>query len=195
MDGKLAEYYQKRDMRQTPEPEGNNAALFHKEPVFVVQKHNASHLHYDFRLEADGVLKSWAIPKGPSNDTDQRRLAVPTEDHPLDYADFEGVIPEGNYGAGPVIVWDAGTYSNTSEKDGVRLSISEAWDKGHITVILKGQKLNGHYALIKTARGKSSQWLFFRMKNQPAALPIDPVTEQPKSVLSGRTIEDLEQHS
>src|SRR6056297_1815280 len=112
-------YQEKRDFRRTPEPRGEGAHDQRDEqPVFVIQQHDASTMHFDFRLEVEGVLRSWAVPKGPSTDSSQKRLAIPTEDHPLKYADFEGVIPEGEYGAGAVLIWDRGAYQNLSQKDG-----------------------------------------------------------------------------
>ncbi|WP_422486556.1 DNA polymerase ligase N-terminal domain-containing protein [Gudongella sp. DL1XJH-153] len=110
---KLEKYYSKRDIDKSPEPKGEKD-ISENEPIFVIQKHDASNLHYDFRLEVGGVLKSWTIPKGPSTDPEDKRLAIPTEDHPIDYVNFEGVIPEESYGAGEVIVWDTGKYENTS---------------------------------------------------------------------------------
>ncbi len=183
----LREYRRKRDPRRTPEPMGKRrrrAAL----PRFVVQKHAARRLHYDLRLEYDGVLKSWAVPKGPSLDPQQRRLAVAVEDHPLDYAQFEGVIPAGNYGAGAVIVWDQGAYSlPTGANLGAQLT------QGKIEVELEGEKLRGRWALVRTgprrpADGK--QWLLFKKPDAYATGP-EPTDIAPESVLSGQTVEEL----
>ena len=138
----LKDYQGKRDFRRTPEPPGRETAPS-PSPIFVIQKHAASHLHYDFRLEVDGVLKSWAIPKGPSTDPQDKRLAVPTEDHPLAYAGFEGVIPEGEYGGGTVLVWDTGVYRNLTEKKGEAIPMGQAVAHGHVKVWLEGRKLKG----------------------------------------------------
>src|SRR5438132_4733421 len=145
-DEPLARYREKRDFRNTPEPRPRTLRRGGKRPRFVIQKHDATSLHYDFRLEVDGVLKSWAVPKGPSTDPRDKRLAMPTEDHPLEYADFEGVIPEGEYGAGPVIVWDAGTYRNLTERDGREIPMAEGLRRGHVKVWLDGRKLRGAYS-------------------------------------------------
>src|SRR6266550_44371 len=126
-------------------------------PIFVIQKHDASSLHYDFRLEVDGALKSWAVPKGPSTDPRDRRLAMEVEDHGLDYADFEGVIGEG-YGAGPVIVWDNGTYENLNEDE----SMAEALERGSARVWLHGHKLRGGYTLRRISDGGKPQWLLMK---------------------------------
>jgi DNA ligase D-like protein (predicted 3'-phosphoesterase) len=134
----LKKYKERRDFESTPGPISNKKTLS-EAPRFVIQKHDASRLHYDFRLEVDGVLKSWTIPKGPSTDPGQKRLAVPTEDHPINYIDFEGIIPEGNYGAGTVIVWDMGTYHNLKED----ISMDNAIEDGHVDIQLEGEKLKG----------------------------------------------------
>lgn len=181
----LKKYREKRDFFRTPEPEGAHTRA-HKLPLFVIQKHDATSLHYDFRLEEAGVLKSWAIPKGPSTDPHDKRLALMTEDHPLDYAYFEGVIPEGNYGAGQVLVWDLGIFRNLREP----LSLTDSIDEGKVEVWLEGKKLHGSYALIKT-HFQPNGWLFFKMKDEEAH-PGNITKEQPESVLSNKTIEEIE---
>src|ERR1700742_197647 len=123
----LRTYKSKRDFDTSPEPSGNSTKKNNAQPIFVIQKHDATALHYDLRLEIDGVLKSWAIPKGPSTNPADKRLAIETEDHPMEYATFEGVIPEGHYGAGPVIVWDNGTFTNIKEKDGKLISLQQCY--------------------------------------------------------------------
>src|SRR6266536_1888018 len=137
----LETYRKKRDPRRTPEPSGGSRPRRGRagRPRFVIQKHDATSLHYDFRLEAGGVLKSWAVPKGPSTKPKDKRLAMPTEDPPLDYWDFEGVIPEGQYGAGPVIVWDTGTYRNLTERNGHEVPVEQAVNDGHVKVWLEGK--------------------------------------------------------
>jgi DNA ligase D-like protein (predicted 3'-phosphoesterase) len=153
-------------------------------PRFVIQKHDASSLHYDFRLEVDGVLKSWAIPKGPSLDPRVKRLAVEVEDHQLSYFDFEGVIEEG-YGAGTVLVWDIGTYENL---DGDH-SMAEAIESGHVAFRLQGKKLTGGFTLQRTRDGDKPQWLLIKRKDDGADARRNPESTQPESVTSGRTIE------
>lgn len=161
---------------------------------FVIQKHAARSLHYDFRLEADGVLKSWAVPKGPSTDPRDKRLAVPTEDHPLDYAGFEGVIPEGEYGAGAVIVWDRGRYRNLTEDDeGHEVPVSEALADGHLKIRLDGEKIHGGYALTRIGKGKDQRWLLVKMDDEGADARRNPVRTEPRSVITGRTVEEVAQ--
>jgi DNA ligase D-like protein (predicted 3'-phosphoesterase) len=190
----LQEYRRKRNFRRTPEPAGatEHPARPEHEPVFVVQKHDASRLHYDFRLEVDGVLKSWAIPKGPSMNTRDKRLAVPTEDHPLEYRDFEGIIPEGEYGAGRVIVWDTGTFRNITKRDGQLVPLQQAIENGQLAIWLEGKKLKGGFALTRIRDGKKPIWLLVKKRDEYANTS-DPVIEQPESVLSGRTIEELDE--
>ncbi len=154
-------------------------------PRFVIQKHNASTLHYDFRLEAGGVLKSWAVPKGPSTDPREKRLALEVEDHSLDYIDFEGVHERG-YGAGQVIVWDAGTYRPLTEG-----SVEEALAAGHLSFWLDGEKLRGGWTLQRTSGGAKPKWLLVKRRDEGADARRNPVSTQPESVRTGRTIEDL----
>jgi len=186
----LEKYKEKRNFSRTPEPYDSDIAKS-KKPVFVVQKHAASTLHYDFRLEVGGVLKSWAIPKGPSTDPKDKRLAVPTEDHPLEYASFEGVIPQGEYGAGSVIVWDSGTYSNLKQKDGSVIPLDKSVSSGHITVWLEGNKLKGGYAFIRTGKAENSSWLMIKIADEKARADIGILSIAPESVLSGLTIGQL----
>ena len=141
-------------------------------------------------LEVDGVLKSWAIPKGPSTNPQDKRLAVPTEDHPLEYAGFEGVIPEG-YGAGTVLVWDTGPFQNLTEKQGVAIPLAEAVAHGHVKVRLEGRKLKGGYALTRFKTGKDEAWLLVKADDEAAEPATDVLKTRPESVLSGRTLEEI----
>jgi DNA ligase D-like protein (predicted 3'-phosphoesterase) len=185
----LGEYARKRDFSRTPEPPAGSQPGHGRR--FVVQKHDASRLHYDFRLEVNGVLRSWAVPKGPSTDPRDKRLAMPTEDHPLDYLLFEGVIPKGEYGGGTVIVWDTGTYENMSTSKGEAVPLEEALGRGHATFRLDGAKLAGGYALTRVARGKEERWLLVKKKDDAADPEVSLVDSRPESVLSGRTVEQV----
>ncbi len=187
----LEKYKQKRDFKQTAEPKGT-VKKSETELVFVVQKHAASHLHYDFRLELGGVLLSWAVPKGPSLNPDDKRLAMMVEDHPYDYKDFEGNIPEGNYGAGNVIVWDNGTYTATDgDSKDVEKTLRAGLHKGHLSFVLKGKKLKGEFALIKIRNGKQENaWLLIKKDDKYAS--DDDVLQKNKSVISQVTLESLE---
>ena len=192
---KLTEYRAKRDFGRTSEPKGGRRRAAKpvppgrkrgRRPRFVIQQHQARSLHYDFRLEAGGVLKSWAVPKGPSLNPSDKRLAMPTEDHPLEYRDFEGVIPEGEYGAGTVIVWDRGTYRNLGEEP-----VEEQVANGHVAIWLDGKKLRGGYALTRLGGGKRERWLLVKMDDEGADRRRKPVKSQPESVKSGRTLEQV----
>jgi DNA ligase D-like protein (predicted 3'-phosphoesterase) len=191
----LEKYKQKRDFRKTSEPSGDELNFDWEEegPIFVIQKHDASNLHYDFRIEVDGVLKSWAVPKGPSTDPSVKRMAIPTEDHPLAYADFEGVIPEGEYGGGTVMVWDRGSYRNLKEdKDGGNSkSVAEQVKGGHATIWLEGEKLTGGYALIRTEDGEDERWLLIKMADDEADARRNPTSTEPDSVKTGRSMDEI----
>lgn len=182
----LERYIAKRSFDLTPEPRPKGKALSRSAgPHFVVQKHAARNLHYDFRLEHSGVLWSWSVPKGPSLKTGARRLAVRTEDHPLSYESFEGVIPKGQYGGGTVIVWDRGTWSPDGDA-------SKGLEKGNLTFELNGEKLRGRFHLVRT-RAKSPKvenWLLIKGRDA-ASSDVDMTVERPASVLSGRTIEEV----
>jgi bifunctional non-homologous end joining protein LigD len=165
----LTEYKHKRDFKKTPEP-GARVSKSHRQPIFVVQEHHASRLHYDFRLEADGVLKSWAVPKQPTLDTSEKRLAVHVEDHPLEYADFSGRIPEGEYGAGIVKIWDKGTYENLLTTKPRPQTVAEGIKDGHLEIRLHGRKLKGAFALVRMdGRGGKDNWLLIKMKDEESA--------------------------
>ena len=195
---KLKKYNEKRDFRKTPEPDSNNVTFSWAEsrPIFVIQKHDASTLHYDFRIEVDGVLKSWAVPKGPSTDPSVKRLAVPTEDHPLAYADFEGVIPEGEYGGGTVMVWDRGPYRNLKKaKDGEEAkTVAQQIDDGHVTIWLEGQKVQGGYALIRTGQGDDARWLLIKENDDKANARRNPTSTENESVKTGRTMDEIREN-
>jgi DNA ligase D-like protein (predicted 3'-phosphoesterase) len=191
---RLKRYRRKRDAKGTTEPGVRRARRLERgakpsEPRFVIQKHAASSLHYDFRLEVDGTLRSWAVPKGPSTDPRQKRLAVEVEDHPLEYADFEGKIGKGNYGAGAVIVWDAGSYRNLDE----HRSVAETIDAGHVKIWLEGQKLRGGWTLQRTRAGAKPQWLLIKRRDERADARRNPERAAPQSVKSGRTVEQVAQ--
>jgi DNA ligase D-like protein (predicted 3'-phosphoesterase) len=186
----LATYRSKRNLRRSGEPAGAARAARSREPKFVVQQHRATGDHYDFRLEVDGVLKSWAVPKGPSVDPRDKRMARPTEDHPLEYAGFEGVIPAGEYGAGPVQVWDHGSYRNRTEQRGQPVSMAEAITRGHVSFELDGRKLHGGFALTRIRSGKGESWLLVK-KDKHARSRGQPVRTRRESTLSGRSIEEI----
>ena len=192
MTDKLSEYRRKRDFRRTREPSGRRKPRkgAHR---FVIQKHDASSLHYDFRLQVDDVLVSWAVPKGPSTDPRDKRLAIRTEDHPLDYAGFEGVIPEGEYGAGTVLLWDRGKYRNLrADKEGEEpMDMQAALDDGLVEVWLEGEKLSGGYALKRIRGGDKAQWLLIKMDDERADARRRPTSTQPLSVKSGRDLEEI----
>jgi len=180
----LDEYRRKRSFDSTPEPEGR----VREGPgaSFVIQKHHATRLHYDLRLEMDGVLRSWAVPKGPSLDPDDKRLAIRTEDHPIDYGDFEGVIPKGNYGAGRVIIWDRGSYRMIDPP-----TAAEGWKKRKFHFVLEGSKLGGEWVLVETRRGEN-QWLFFKVDDARGSTE-DITATRPESAVSGLLVEDMDE--
>jgi DNA ligase D-like protein (predicted 3'-phosphoesterase) len=184
---RLRRFRSKRNFAETPEPHGRGRhAPRRGDARFVIQKHAARSLHYDFRLEADGVLKSWAVPKGPSLDPREKRLAMPTEDHPLEYGDFEGVIPEGQYGAGEVIVWDTGTYRVLGDDPA-----ATALENGHLSFWLEGSKLRGGFALTRLGGSGRERWLLVKKDDEGADRRRNPVSTQGRSVLSGVTVEEL----
>lgn len=187
---KLSQYRSKRDFNRTGEPSSGKAG---KGQRFVIQKHDASSLHYDLRLEIDGVLVSWAVPKGPSTDPSDKRLAIQTEDHPLDYADFEGRIPEDQYGGGTVMVWERGSYRNlrSGKESGNSLSMEQSLEDGLIEVWLDGNKLHGGYALKRIRKGKKPQWLLIKMDDEGADARRNPVSTEPDSVKSGRSMAEI----
>ncbi|WP_281633452.1 DNA ligase D [Flavobacterium luteolum] len=188
----LSKYHQKRDFKQTREPKGKVEKSIN-ELIFVVQKHAASHLHYDFRLEMDGVLKSWAVPKGPSMDPDVKRLAMMVEDHPYSYKDFEGTIPEGNYGAGNVIVWDNGTYTSDEKTASDEKQLLSDLEKGRLSFVLKGKKLKGEFSLVKLHGKQENAWLLIKKNDKYAS--TEDILEKNKSVISKRSLEQLIQKS
>ena len=191
--GKLSEYSAKRSFTATPEP-GPAVPEARRGPLlFVIQQHSARRMHYDFRLECDGVLKSWAVPTAPSLDPSEKRLAVQTEDHPFDYASFEGVIPPKQYGAGEVIVWDCGVYSPdedspwVEDRDEAERQLREGLEKGKLSVFLRGEKVKGSFALVRTADKKN--WLLIKHKDR--FVGAADLTTLERSVLSGTSVEEM----
>jgi bifunctional non-homologous end joining protein LigD len=184
----LNEYRQKRDFRKTAEPRGKKAPRSKGELSFVVQKHDASHLHYDFRLEWDGVLKSWAVPKGPDLDPANKRLAMQVEDHPLEYGEFEGIIPEGEYGGGTVMVWDNGFWEPIGDA-------SKGLKEGHLKFILHGEKLKGGWMLVRKGGRKAEDgeraWFLFKERDEYAKPGKSIIEEQPLSVATGRDLDEI----
>ena len=188
----LAEYKNKRHFTKTPEPEGKKPAKAGKQLVFVIQKHAASHLHYDFRLEMKGALKSWAVPKGPSMNPADKRLAMLVEDHPFDYKNFEGIIPSGNYGAGTVIIWDQGTYE-PAEKAATKAEqeklMLKAFYSGSLRIRMNGQKLKGEFALVQSKGREENAWLL--MKKTDDFATTEDITLEDRSVVSGKTLDEV----
>ena len=189
----LKKYRQMRDFGDTPEPSGAEKRPKKKQPIFVIQKHQASHLHYDFRLEMEGVLKSWAVPKGPSYDPNTKRLAMMTEDHPYAYASFEGVIPAGNYGAGNVIIWDEGTWEFVEPGDDPAAAVKG----GKLTFRMHGKKMFGEWALVRIggrgrSGGKGNEWLLLKHRDEFANEKVDVTAIAPRSVVSNRLVEEVD---
>jgi len=187
----LKDYNEKRKFDETTEPEGKTKKSKDK-LIFVIQRHAASRLHYDFRLEMDGVLKSWAVPKGPSLDPKDKRLAMMVEDHPYDYKDFEGNIPEGNYGAGQVEVWDSGTYEpldNNSKLSDEKELLKEL-HAGSLKFILHGRKLKGEFALVKMKNTEENSWLLIKHKDDFAESDYDAEENTAKNSLVTKFLEE-----
>lgn len=180
----LKRYRSKRVFTKTKEPRGKQT-MARNRFRFVIQHHAARHDHYDLRLEIDGVLKSWAVPKGLSYNPSIKRLAIATEDHPIEYARFEGTIPSGHYGGGTVMVWDYGTYTNLKKRYGI--SIGQSYQSGRIEFFLRGKKMKGGFALIKTS-ASANQWLVCKLNDEYASKKRNPVTTQKKSALTNRTM-------
>ncbi len=188
MKTSLAEYRKKRRFKKTKEPVGKTVKK-REGKSFVIQKHYASRLHFDFRLEVQGTLKSWAVPKGPSLSPKERRLAVMTEDHPVEYKNFEGVIPSGEYGAGVVMIWDKGKYKNIKkDKTGKIIPMKKCISMGSIEVWLEGEKLKGGFALVNF---RDNNWLLIKMKDEMANMKKNPVKTQNKSAKSGLTMREI----
>jgi bifunctional non-homologous end joining protein LigD len=187
MSDLLKKYRSMRKFHETPEPAGGTPKRGSL-PIFVIQKHHASHLHYDFRLEVEGVLKSWSVPKGPSYDPSVKRLAMMTEDHPYDYASFEGVIPAGNYGAGNVIIWDQGTWELTEPDEA-----SDGLRKGKLAFRMFGKKMFGEWALVKI-KGRSpkgNEWLLLKHRDEWASSEVEVTEVAPNSVVSNLGVDEI----
>lgn len=204
----LTPYRKKRNFKTSPEPRGAQSNIKRKtqgksktpssRSLFVIQLHDASHLHYDLRLKIGSVLKSWAIPKGPSLNPNDKRLAVQTEDHPIEYAKFEGVIPEGHYGAGYVLVWDKGTFKNctlsrtTQDKEKNKiLDLEKAYKNGHIIFDVNGKKLHGKFVLQRFKNDAKPAWMLIKMKDEFSDGRKNIIKSRPESVLTGLTLKQM----
>ncbi|MBA3553655.1 MAG: hypothetical protein H0W29_02685 [Gemmatimonadales bacterium] len=190
--GKLAEYRRKRDFSRTAEPSGGPRKKA-KKLAFVIQKHAATHLHFDLRLELDGVMKSWAVPKGPSLDPTVKRLAMEVEDHPIEYNKFEGTIPQGEYGGGSVMLWDRGTHQYGGTDPDPEEGLRRGYAKGDFKFILSGKRLKGSWVLVRTRRGdpKRPQWLLIKHRDEHSVEGSDVVADNMTSVTTGRTMEEI----
>lgn len=186
----LSRYNEKRDFDKTDEPAGRTAKTG-KHLRFVIQKHAASHLHFDFRLELDGVMKSWAVPKGPNYDPKVKRLAMEVEDHPIEYNTFEGTIPKGQYGGGTVMIWDRGTYE--AESGGGAEALREGYERGDLKIVMRGERMQGAWVLVRTRRDErgKAQWLLIKHRDEFATAGADIVAAVTTSVVTGRTMEEI----
>ncbi len=187
----LAEYRRKRDFTRTREPAGGKAAAGAR-LAYVIQKHAASHLHFDLRLELDGVMKSWAVPKGPSLDPTVKRLAMQVEDHPIEYNKFEGTIPEGEYGGGTVMLWDRGTYTAPGSDPDPEATLRRGYEKGDFKFELHGKRLHGSWVLVRIRRDEERrQWLLIKHRDEFAEEGADIVADEQTSVATGRSMEQI----
>jgi bifunctional non-homologous end joining protein LigD len=192
--GKLTEYRRKRDFTRTREPIGGRRAKSAR-LAYVIQKHAASRLHYDLRLELDGVMKSWAVPKGPSLDPAVKRLAIHVEDHPIEYNRFEGTIPADEYGGGTVMIWDYGTYTAAGDQDDPEEALRAGYRKGDFKFVLRGKRLRGSWVLVRTKprgdRSSQGQWLLIKHRDETADPDTDPTEIHQTSARSGRTMDEI----
>jgi bifunctional non-homologous end joining protein LigD len=192
--GRLAEYRRKRDFHRTREPVGGKRKKSSR-LAYVIQKHAASRLHYDLRLELDGVMKSWAVPKGPSLDPTVKRLAIHVEDHPIEYNEFEGTIPAGEYGGGTVMIWDYGTCAAAGEEDDPEAALRAGYRKGELKFELRGKRLKGSWVLVRTRsrddRARQNQWLLIKQRDQAADPSIDPTEKYQTSALTRRSMDEI----
>jgi bifunctional non-homologous end joining protein LigD len=188
----LEEYRRKRDFSRTAEPRGGKVRAA-KKLAYVIQKHSARNLHYDLRLELDGVMRSWAVPKGPSLDPSVKRLAMQVEDHPIEYNGFEGTIPKGEYGGGTVMIWDRGTYQYGGDDPDPIEGLRRGYEKGDFKFVLHGKRLRGSWVLVRIRRGSPSkpQWLLMKHRDEFADTETDVTEEYQTSVTTGRTMEEI----
>jgi bifunctional non-homologous end joining protein LigD len=192
--GKLGEYRRKRDFSRTREPAGGKRKKSAR-LAYVIQKHAATRLHYDLRLELDGVMKSWAVPKGPSLDPAVKRLAIHVEDHPIEYNRFEGTIPEGEYGGGTVMIWDYGTYTAAGDEDDPEGALRTGYRRGNLKFELRGKRLKGSWVLVRTRRrvdgSRQEQWLLIKHRDESADPDTDPTEAYQTSARTGRTLDAI----